>query len=448
MSSEWVQLTIGDLIHSGEAIIQTGPFGSQLHKHDYVDSGVPVIPTEAIGRGQILGIEVPQVGPSKAKELERHRLEAGDILFARRGAQATGLSAIIDQRYVGAICGTGALLLRTDSKRVLPHFLALYLSSEFAFDWLRTHAVGAVMPNLNTGIIKALPLILPSIPEQRELSIFLGALDERITLLRETNATLEAIAQALFKSWFVDFDPVHAKQQGRAPQEIPLGDAPEGMDEATAALFPDSFEESELGFVPKGWRVRSLDDVASFLNGLALQKFPPEADSWLPVIKIAQLRKGDTSGADRASANIKPEYIIQNGDVLFSWSGSLEVEVWCGGEGALNQHLFKVTSDKYPKWFYYLWTKHHLEGFRQIAASKATTMGHIQRAHLTQAKVLAPPDDFVSAVGEYFSPLLDRWISTALKAQTLATLRDTLLPRLISGQLRLPEAEAIAAEAA
>lgn len=191
----------------------------------------------------------------------------------------------------------------------------------------------------------------------------------------------------------------------------------------------------------KGWTVRALDEVATYLNGLALQKFPPSDDSWLPVIKIAQLRKGDTVGADRAGKNIKPEYIVQNGDVLFSWSGSLEVEVWCGGVGALNQHLFKVTSKKFSKWFYLLWTRHHLNHFRQIAASKATTMGHIQRVHLTEAKVLVPPASLLEAVDACFASLLDRRIENELQAQTLATLRDTLLPRLISGRLRLPEAE-------
>ena len=211
----------------------------------------------------------------------------------------------------------------------------------------------------------------------------------------------------------------------------------EGLDETTAALFPNSLVDSELGLIPAGWVVRPLDEIANFLNGLALQKFPPTVDSWLPVIKIAQLRKGDSVGADRAGRNIKPEYIVQNGDVLFSWSGSLEVEVWCGGEGALNQHLFKVSSDAYPKWFYYLWTKYHLENFRQIAASKATTMGHIQRAHLTQALVVTPSPSFVSSVSEFFAPLLERCITTKLQSQNLAILRDTLLPRLISGQLRL-----------
>ena len=200
-----------------------------------------------------------------------------------------------------------------------PHNTCLYVtdflgnSPRFAYYLLQTlnlavYNSGSAQPSLNRNFIYSIPVRAPLRSEQDEIVEVLQGLDHRIALLRETNATLEAIAQALFKSWFVDFDPVHAKQQGLAPA---------GMDEATAALFPDSFEESELGPVPKGWTVRALDDVAAYLNGLALQKFPPSDDSWLPVIKIAQLRKGDTVGADRAGKNIKPEYVVQNGDVLF-----------------------------------------------------------------------------------------------------------------------------------
>lgn len=294
------------------------------------------------------------------------------------------------------------------------------------------------MPNLNTSILSAVPVSLPPLKVQKKITEVLGTLDDRITLLRETNTTLEAIAQALFKSWFVDFDPVHAKQQGRAP---------EGMDAQTAALFPDSFEESELGMVPKGWEVKALDQIADYLNGLALQKFPPTGVDDLPVIKIAQLRKGDSVGADKASRAIKPEYIINDGDVLFSWSGSLEVEVWCGGEGALNQHLFKVTSKKYPKWLYLLATKFFLNEFRQIAASKATTMGHIQRKHLSDAKLVLPSEDLIQKTSSIFEPILERYIANSLQAKELAELRDTLLPRLISGQLRLPEAQALVEDA-
>lgn len=296
---------------------------------------------------------------------------------------------------------------------------------------VKSHAYGSAQENINLEVLRKLEFPIPPLSVQTEIADYLSVLDDRITLLRETNATLEAIAQALFKSWFVDFDPVRAKMEGRTPA---------GMDEATAALFPESFEETELGAVPKGWRVRSLDEIATYLNGLALQKFPPTGQDDLPVIKIAQLRKGDTVGADMASRNIKPEYIIQNGDVLFSWSGSLEVEIWCGGEGALNQHLFRVTSGQFPKWFYFLWTRHHLEHFRQVAASKATTMGHIQRAHLTAAKVVMPSNDVLHTTDTVMAPILQRMIDNALQAHTLSTLRDTLLPRLISGQLHLPEA--------
>ena len=348
----------------------------------------------------------------------------GSIIIGRVGSYCGSV------HFSGRPCWVTDNAIRATVKEDNDRLFLFYLLKHLNLNNWRS---GSGQPLINQSILNAIEVLVPPHQEQKVIGEFIVALDDRITLLRETNATLEAIAQALFKSWFVDFDPVHAKQQGLAP---------EGMDEATAALFPDSFEESEVGLIPKGWRVKSLDEIAIFLNGLALQKFPPTDDSWLPVIKIAQLRAGNTISADRAGRNLKPDYIVQDGDVLFSWSGSLEVEIWCGGEGALNQHLFKVTSDAYPKWYYYFWTKHHLEGFRQIAASKATTMGHIQRAHLTQAKVLVPPKDFFSmAIDQYFGPLLDRRIATALQSQTLATLRDTLLPRLISGKLRLPEAE-------
>lgn len=377
------------------------------------------------------------VSPEKAKTLSQNTARPGDLVFTQRGT--LGQVSIVPQgKYDEYIVSQSQMKITPDLTKADVDFLYYLFNSSEQLQYIKNVSIQTGVPHTNLGILRKTPVTIPALKQQRLIASMLGSLDDRIALLRETNATLEAIAQALFKSWFVDFDPVRARKEGRAP---------DGMDEATAALFPDGFEDSELGLVPSGWQARALDEVANYLNGLALQKFPPTEDAWLPVIKIAQLRKGDTVGADRAGRNIKPDYVIQNGDVLFSWSGSLEVEVWCGGEGALNQHLFKVTSEKYPKWFYYLWTKHHLEHFRQIAASKATTMGHIQRAHLNHAKVVAPPDEFVSAVDEYFAPLLDRWIATALQVQTLATLRDTLLPRLISGQLRLPEAEALLEEA-
>lgn len=369
------------------------------------------------------------------KWTRRAKLQYGDVLLTREAP--IGEVGFVDMPE-GLFLGQRIMQYRANPKVLHPRFLHYVFQSPSLKHQFGSHeGSGSVVSHIRVGDCFKFKIPLPPIDVQGGVAGLLGALDDRIALLRETNATLEAIAQALFKSWFVDFDPVRAKAEGRQP---------EGMDAPTVALFPDSFEESELGPVPKGWRVRSLDSIADYLNGLALQKFPPSEDSWLPVIKIAQLRKGDAVGADRAGRNIKPEYVIQNGDVLFSWSGSLEVVIWCGGEGALNQHLFKVTSAEFPKWFYYLWTRQHLPAFQQIAASKATTMGHIQRKHLTDAKVVVPPEEVIQVLGAQIEPLVDRWLANAEQAQTLTQLRDTLLPRLISGQLRLPEAEALMVE--
>lgn len=286
---------------------------------------------------------------------------------------------------------------------------------------------------LPTDVFKSVRIRLPAEGEQRAIAHILGTLDDKIELNRRTNETLEAMARAIFKSWFVDFDPVRAKASGEPPESIcrRLGLSPDVL-----ALFPDGFQDSELGEIPSGWEIKGLDGIASYLNGLALQKFPADDNgSWLPVIKIAQLRAGHTKTADRASEAIPKDYVIQNGDVLFSWSGSLEVEIWCGGEGALNQHLFKVTSQQFPKWFYYLWTKNHLESFRLIAANKATTMGHIQRKHLGEAKVVVPALLLIESMSSILAPIIDQFISNKLESSMLANTRDTLLPKLLSGEL-------------
>ncbi|NNM69622.1 MAG: restriction endonuclease subunit S [Gallionella sp.] len=298
---------------------------------------------------------------------------------------------------------------------------------------------GSGQPLLNQTILGSIPTSIPEPDTQRAIAHILGTLDDKIELNRRMNETLEAIARAMFKSWFVDFDPVRAKMNGEPTVSIcqRLGLTPDLL-----ALFPDRLVDSELGEIPEGWEVQPLDRVADYLNGLALQKFPPESETeWLPVIKIAQLKKCDVIGADRASRNLKPEYVVSDGDVLFSWSGSLEVDVWCGGRGALNQHLFKVTSANYPKWFYFYWTKHHLAHFQEIAAGKAVTMGHIQRKHLTQALCAVPRKPLMDKLDAIMTPLLEKQIGNRKASRTLAMVRDELLPKLLSGELRVPDAE-------
>jgi type I restriction enzyme, S subunit len=294
-------------------------------------------------------------------------------------------------------------------------------------------ATGTTVKHTSPSRISAFRFQLPPLVVQCAIARVLGALDKKIELNRRMNETLEATARALFKSWFVDFDPVRAKSEGRDP-ELP---------KPIIDLLPASFDESELGKVPMGWTVYALDEIATFLNGIALQKYPANGERFLPVIKIAQLRSGSTERADRARDDIPIAYVIADGDILFSWSGSLECILWAGGPGALNQHLFKVTSGKYPRWLCYLGIQIHLDEFRHIAAGKATTMGHIQRHHLSNAKLALPAPELLARMSVYFEPLIESLWRHNVQSRTLTTLRDALLPKLIAGEIRLKDAEKI-----
>ena len=300
-------------------------------------------------------------------------------------------------------------------------------------------ATGSTVKHTSPGRILAHRFKLPSPKEQQGIVDVLQPLDEKIELNRRMNETLEGMAQAIFRDWFVDFGPVRRKVAGEAdPVAIMGGMTP---DPALAALFPAAFDNDGL---PVGWSERPLDSIAEFLNGLALQKHPAKpGEPDLPVIKIAELRNGLSERSNRAARTLPAKYIIKDGDFIFSWSGSLMAKVWTEGEGALNQHLFKVSSDTYPQWFYGLWVHHHMPEFQLIAASKATTMGHIQRTHLTNAATVCPPAPTIEAMSAIVQPLWDRTIHNELENRTLAETRDYLLPRLMSGAVRVaPQADA------
>jgi type I restriction enzyme, S subunit len=363
-------------------------------------------------------------------EMEKSCLKKGDLLFARRSlvAEGAGKCIVVAEVKEPTTFESSIIRVRPNPQVVDSLFLYYLFNSPYGAYVLQTIRRQVAVSGITGTDLVELPVPLPPLAEQKAIAAVLGALDEKIELNRRMNATLEAMARALFQSWFVDFDPVRAKLDGREPV---------GLDSATAALFPESFHDSRFGHIPRGWEVSNLDKIANYLNGLALQKHPPGNGPTLPIIKIAQLRKGDCIGAHRCNTDLPPNYIVQDGDVLFSWSGSLEVELWCGGPGALNQHLFKVTSSEFPKWFYYLWTLNHLDEFRLIAADRATTMGHIQRGHISEAKVLIPPRPLLHAMTCTMTPLIEQLISSRIQSRSLATLRDTLLPKLLSGDSTL-----------
>lgn len=261
---------------------------------------------------------------------------------------------------------------------------------------LNKRHIGTSQPLLTQEILNRIECRIPSLAEQKQIGAVLWAIDQKITLNNKINDNLQQQALAIFQ------------------QEL--------------------LRDREL---PEGWSKGSLLDIANYLNGLAMQKFrPADGENGLPVLKIKELRQGscDTS-SELCSPSIKPEYIVHDGDVIFSWSGSLLVDLWCGGTCGLNQHLFKVTSEKYPKWFYYAWTAHHLARFVAIAADKATTMGHIKREELAKAEVIIPDAASMERIGGILQPMYDLIISNRIENRKLAALRDTILPKLMSGEL-------------
>lgn len=264
-------------------------------------------------------------------------------------------------------------------------------------------------------VLENLELVLPDYETQVRVGKVLSAFDDKIELNAQINHNLEEQAKAIFKSWFLDF----------------------------SALDNPDFYSYEGVTCPVGWRVSYLADIADYLNGLAMQKYrPDEGDFGYPVLKIKELRQRMCDkDSERCSFHIKPEYIVHDGDVIFSWSGSLLVDFWCGGECGLNQHLFKVSSTKYDKWFYYSWTQYHLNEFIAIAADKATTMGHIKREHLQSATVLVPPADIYNEIGKLLGPIYEAITRNRIESKMLAQLRDSLLPKLMSGEIDVSEVE-------
>lgn len=324
--------------------------------------------------------------------------QQGDILYSEI-RPSNKRFAYIDFDATDYIASTKLMVLRANEK-IRPLYLYYILQSQVVIDELQMLAESrsGTFPQITFSELSLLTTELPDIDSQDKIINILKSLDDKIELNRRINANLEAQAQALFRSWFVDND-------------------------------------NQLD----NYQTKSLTDIAQYLNGLAMQKFPPESiQNSLPVLKIKELGQGlcDAS-SDRCSTSIKPEYIINDGDVIFSWSGTLLVDVWCGGKCGLNQHLFKVTSDNYPKWFIFYWTKHHLDKFIRIAKDKAVTMGHIKRCDLESSEVKVPEKSILEYLDKIFTPLFDSMITHRIENRKLSALRDTLLPKLMAGEINV-----------
>jgi len=443
MSLEWQSTTVEAIAAPRPAALATGPFGSSISAKYFVDSGVPVI------RGSNLSTDVSTrlndeglvfVSEAKAAGFKRSVAVRGDLVFTCWGTinQVGFIDATSE--YLHYIVSNKQMKLTVDPGKVDSLFLYYLFSGPDKQAEILDNGIGSSVPGFNLGQLKKHVLLLPPLAEQIQIAAVLGSLDDRIALLRETNATLEAIAQALFKSWFVDFDPVRAKQQGLAPA---------GMDEATAALFPDSFEESTLGLLPKGWRAAALSEVFE-INPLRSLKKGASA----PYLDMASLaRSGHCveppvqrefgSGAkfrngDTLLARITP--CLENGKSAFVDFLAEEQVGWGSTE-----FIVLRPKNRIPEYLGYLLCRY--PPFREYAIhSMSGTSGRqrVQNDVLGRYLLAMPGAAIASAFGEIVAALHKSITANHAQAQTLATLRDTLLPRLISGQLRLPYAEALA----
>ena len=356
--SEWQKYKLGEVYS----------FSSGLSKSsDQFGYGFDFLTFKDVFNNYFLPDKLTALVNSTEKERQTCSIKRGDVFLTRTSEtdDELGMSSVALKDYPNATFNGFTKRLRPiGNVEIYPEFVAYYFRSPR----FRANIVGmssiTTRASLNNSMLAELPLLLPNYEEQVRIATILKSLDDKIELLHRENKTLEAMAETLFRQWFIE----EAKED---------------------------------------WEEISLTKVANFLNGLACQKYPPKNEiEKLPVLKIRELSNGIGDDSDWATTDIASEYIIHAGDVIFAWSASLMVKIWDGEDCILNQHLFKVTSYKYPKWFYYLWCKHHLNEFIAIAQSHATTMGHIKRSDLETAIVLIPSNKELMMMNEQMDGML------------------------------------------
>ncbi len=396
-----------------------------------VEEGYPYIAIPQLKNGHIQLEGVRKISHADWLTWTRKlKPQVHDVIVVRRCN--SGQSAVVPKNLKCAI-GQNLVVLRSSGTFVFPEFLRWLVQGDDWWEQVRTYLnVGAIFDSLKCKDIPNFELTIPPLEAQKEIALILDALDNRISLLRETNTTLEAIAQTLFKSWFVDFDPVKAKAEGRLP---------EGMDEATAALFPSEFEESALGLIPKGWRVGTIYEIANVLYGAPFKSaFFNEKGKGQPLIRIRDLESQEPK---IFTDEVQPKgYLVNAGDCLVGMDGEFRPYLWTGQPAWLNQRVCAFLPQKNISTLFVREKLRPLLDFFE-RSKVGTTVIHLGRGDIDTFKVTIPNNDLICVYSDLVAPILDSIICNSQKSQTLTSLRDTLLPRLISGQLRLNQAQEI-----
>jgi type I restriction enzyme S subunit len=415
--------------------VQTGPFGSQLHQKDYVVGGTPIVTVEHLGDNRIIHEGVPCVSDEDKRRLGKYILRKGDIVFSRVGS--VDRRAVVRQAEDGWLFSGRCLRVRPDPSKINSAYLSYFFGLPSFKEYIRAIAVGATMPSLNTQILSSVVVPHPrDLDEQRAIAYILGTLDDKIELNRRMNETLEAIARAIFDSWFVDFDPVRAKPEGRDP----------GMPKHIADLFPDSFEDSELGEIPRGWRIGRVGEFATLSrSGIDPGEFPDEIFDHFSIPAFDEGRRPKSEPGVAIKSN---KFLVPGDSVLLSKLNPRIPRIWLPTSSSCHRAVcsteFLVTLPRAGISREFLYSFLASQAFSAVFETLVTgTSGSHQRIKpegFLSMNATIPDDRIVEQFTRVIRPLLTRFNLSREEAATLAALRDMLLPKLLSGELKISSA--------
>lgn len=450
MAGEWRWTTVGEVAARVTKGTTPTTLGGRFFEH-----GISFVKVESIADdGRILGDKLAHIDAATDTLLQRSRLEQDDILFTIAGT--IGRAALVPSSLLPANTNQAVAIIRPKRGVVDPRFLFYVLRDESRVKHAQTRVVQSVQANFSLGELSSLEIPLPPLAEQKAIAAVLGALDEKIELNRRMNATLEAMARALFQSWFVDFDPVRAKLDGRPPV---------GLDQATATLFPGSFQDSAAGHIPRDWRVGVLDDLTKFVIGGDWGATEPTGDKTVSCycIRGADIPSLQSGGVGKMPTRfLKPSSVekrqLADGDLAIEISGGSPTQ--CTGRPVLASdallknlgqplvasnfcRILKLKSPALSK-FVYLWLR-RLYDSEELFQFETGTTGIKNFAFVIFSErypIVVPDIRVAEAFDRAVSPFFARIQVNSEESRTLATLRDTLLPKLLNGELRVNEVKA------
>lgn len=389
-------------------------FVGTMAKH-YEDEGIPFLRSLNIKPFKIIGDDMKYVSAEFSNSLSKSILHKGDVVIVRTGIPGT--CCVVPAEYDGCNC-SDIVIVHPNAELVNPHYLVAYINV-WGQRQIANNKVGAIQQHFNVHSAEEMLIFLPDITEQEKIAKMIVALNGKIENNTSVCAKLESMAKTLYDYWFTQFD-------------FPNADGKPYRTSGGEMVWNEQLKRE----IPMGWSVDNLYSIAEPINGLACQKYrPKESEAELPVVKIKEMHEGITADTEKVSASIPEKHKIFDGDILFSWSATLEVMYWFGGDAGLNQHIFKVVPiNGFSKEYVYHQFSAYVINFVKMAEARKTTMGHITTDHLEQSRIALPPSEIIQAFSKIVAPIHEKIGHCQKENRELTKLRDWLLPMLMNGQ--------------